>query len=127
MIDGFDIPYRELSEKEANMDITWQRFRDFHYAVGEDFLDTTGYGDLKLMSGWLIHKYPDISLDILDICNHNNELLYLSELKLFSYDEDKDIDKLYIEFAEFCNQTKHLKCNVNQILILVSEYYDYRF
>ena len=123
-IDGFDIPFRELTEEEANQTITWERFRDFHCEVGEDYLDQTGHGDIKILVGWLLHKYPDFSLDILDVVNCKYPSLNdLIELECYEYDEDRGVDPFYDDFAEFCNQTKHLKRRVNTVLILAMEAY----
>jgi len=123
-IDGFDIPYRELSGKEADTEITWERFKAFHYSVGEDFLDQTGYGDMKIFAGWLMHKYQEHGLEILEICNSAicKEMLAFNELEMYNEECDDDIDLIYKDFAEFCNQTKLLKRKVNTILIIVAEY-----
>lgn len=115
---------RELTSEEASRDITWERFRAFHYASGEDFLDYTGEGNLHIFGGWLLHKYPDYSSEILKVCNKKfGGIPDFRELPPLGYDECKDVDSLYEDFAEFCNQTEALKKRVNKVLILTSEYY----
>lgn len=98
-------------------DITVERFRDWHYKVGEDFLDQTSEGNHLIFGGYLLAKYPHRSKEILDICNDNygecQDYRKLPELEL---DEEKDIDNLYVVFAEFCNLTEHLKSRVDRIL-----------
>lgn len=124
-VNGFNIPLRELTEEEKNREITLERFREFHYQAGEDFLDTTGEGNILIFSGWMLHKYPELSTDIIEIANSpHSEIKSFIELEdEFGYDSEEDIDKIYIDFAEFCNITTALKERVNQTLIQVSEYY----
>lgn len=124
-VNGFNIPLRELTPEEADLDITWKRFRSFHYAAGEDFLDQTDEGNALIFGGWLLHKYPQHCVDILEICNDRYpSVLDFSDLEFLSYDEEKDIDLLYVDFAEFCNLTQALKKRVNQVLIQVTEHYN---
>ncbi|MCP4985258.1 MAG: hypothetical protein GY928_04055 [Colwellia sp.] len=124
-VNGFEIELRELTEEEKTRKVTWERFREFHYAAGEDFLDTTGEGNVQIFAGWLLHKYPELSGDILNTVNgHYSEVKSFSAIEEFGYDEDKDIYNLYEEFAEFCNQTGALRERVNQVLIQVTEYYN---
>jgi len=123
-VNGTTIEERPLTEEEATRVITWQRFKEYHFAIGEDFLDQTGEGDVKVFGGWLLHKYPEYSDDILFLMNDKwSEVMTYRELDILDYDDDKDIDKLYVDFSEFCNQTTHLKKRVNQVLIQVVEHY----
>lgn len=124
-VNGFDIPLREMTEEELNREVTWERFREFHYAAGEDFLDQTGEGNEKVFGGWLLHKYPNHSAEILDVVNSTfGSCLDFREIEPLDYDEEKDIDKLYIDFAEFTNQTVAQKHRVNTVLIIVTEHYN---
>ncbi len=123
-INGFDIPKRELNDEEASRDITIKRIQTFHYTAGEDFLDSTGEGNIFIFCGWLMHKYPELSKEILEIANNKyGEIQDFKEMYEFGYDKELDIDKIYIDFAEFCNQTEFLKERVNQVLIQIAEYY----
>ena len=107
-----------MTEDEKNQAITWERFRAYHYEAGEDFLDQTSEGNVKIFGGWLMHKYPEYTKEILDICNDKyGEVMSFKELEILGYDKDKDIDKLYIDFAEFANQTTHLKRRINEALL----------
>lgn len=97
--------------------ITWERFRDFHYEVGEDFFDQTNEGNHLIFGGYLLAKYPEYSKEILEICNERyGECMSFREIPPLDYDDEKDIDYLYVEFAEFCNLTVHLKSRVDHIL-----------
>ncbi|CAL9980027.1 hypothetical protein VPHD479_0228 [Vibrio phage D479] len=121
-LSGFSIPTRPLTDEEANREITWERFRDFHYTVGEDFLDQTSEGNADIFAGWLLHKYPHLNKEILELANARFADV-ASFMDLFGFDDDKDIDVLYVEFAEFCNLTGALKRRVNETLIIIDEYY----
>lgn len=124
-INGFSIPKRDLTDEEKSRDITMERIQEFHYSAGEDFLDTTGEGNVLIFCGWMLHKYPELQEEILEIANSKwAEIRTFTELEEFEYDEALDNDKIYIDFCEFCNQTVGLKERVNQVLIQVKEYYD---
>lgn len=124
-IPGFDIVTRKLTTKEELLEITWERFRDFHYKAGEDFLDITGEGNATIFGGWLLHKYSGCSAEILDILNDKRlEIQSFRDLSFFYHDDKRDIDIIYLDFAEFCNQTTHLKIRVNTILIVLDEFYN---
>ena len=72
-------------------EITWERFRAYHYRVGEDFLDQTGEGNVLIFGGWLMRKYPYLSTEILDVCNSKHkEVMSFKELAILGYDEEKD-------------------------------------
>lgn len=123
-IIGFDIPKRELTEEEKSREITIERIRDFHYTVGEDFLDQTSLGDAKIFAGFIAHKYPDKAKDIYKINNCKGIYLTIASFTdLFSFNEDEDIKGLYFEFVEFANTTSYLKEYINQVLIQVDEFY----
>ena len=123
-IDGFTIPKRELTSVEANLDITLERFREFHYAAGEDFIDTIGgFLNEKVFAGWLMHKYPHYTKEIIAASNQNDIYGIKETVEQFDYDEKEDIDMIYKEVAEFANQTIHTKKRINQILVQIKEYY----
>lgn len=129
-VNGYDIPLRKLNEEESTREISVERFREFHYAAGEDFLDGQSEGPVQgfIFGGWLIHKYPAMSKEILDHINENIEYLDMHCFKdidfLGEYIKDEDIDQIYFEVAEFANQTEALKKRINQTLIQVCEYYN---
>ena len=126
-VTGFDIPLRELTKEESEREITLERFRRFHYDVGEDFIDCTGIGSELIFGGYLLHKYPEKSSQILDIINEKGKFLEITsfcEVDGLGYDEKEDIDMVYQDFADFCNLTVHLKKRVNQVLTQLVEYYN---
>tara|TARA_Y100001956_G_scaffold27833_1_gene27562 strand:+ start:282 stop:641 length:360 start_codon:yes stop_codon:yes gene_type:complete len=108
---------KEITEDMLNEEITLERFRDFHYDVGEDFLDQTGEGNHLIFGGYLLNKYPHHSAEILEICNNRyGECMSYRDLPELGYSDEHDIDLLYRDFAEFCNLTEALKKRVNAIL-----------
>ena len=122
-IVGFDIAKRPLTEEEQNREITLERFNEFHYKAGEDFCDTCGsFMNHLIIGGYLIAKHPEISLELLKVCNDK----YDETLGLMRVYEDKLSDEnneiFYADLAEFANLTKGLKKNINQVLIQISEY-----
>jgi len=124
-IDGFDIPFRDLTSEEASRDLSLERFSNFHIDAGEDFLDQSSLDKQaeKIFLGFLLAKRPDLSKEILSIANGGYidcEFYTLFELK---GDED-DSDTFYSLLAEFANLTTGLKHRINQILIQVDEYYN---
>lgn len=121
-VNGFDIPLRNLTEEEATRDITWERFREFHYTAGEDFLDTTGEGNRLIFGGFLLARYPTYADEILKVCNDKYGCS-ADYLEIIGFDNDKDIDTVYLDFAEFANLTSALKKRINQVLIQVVEHY----
>lgn len=126
-INGFDIPFRELSEEEKRLEITVERFRNFHYEAGEDFLDSTSEGNAFIFCGWLLKKYPKHSEEILRVANTKGKYLGISsfiDLSFLHFNDEEDIERIYFDYSEFCNQTVHLKGRINQVLIQVAEYYN---
>jgi hypothetical protein len=122
-ISGFNIEKRDLTEEEATRDITVPRFLDFHYASGEDFLDSTGEGNFLIFTGWLLHEYPRHNQEILEVANSGRkEIQAYKELDFLGFDTLLDIEVLYYSFARFCNVTGALKYRVNQILIQMAEW-----
>jgi hypothetical protein len=127
-IEGFNIPLRELTLEESLRPITLARFNDFHYEVGEDFIDQIGSVNTAriafIFAGFAIAKHPDWSIDLLDQCNRSS--VYIQLIKDVyaenTSDSDQD-DTFYSEFAEFLNLTIETKKRVNQVLIQVEEYY----
>lgn len=129
-IEGFDIPLRELTEEEASRSITLERFKDFHYEVGEDFVDQIGSVNTKtfalIFAGFAMAKHPEWSIEILSKCNNALTEVY-TQLILDVYEEntsdDDQGDTFYSDLAEFLNLTINAKKRVNQVLIQVAEYY----
>lgn len=98
--------------------VTWEMFRDYHYSVGEDFFDQNSNINHLIFGGYLLAKYPQYSKEILEVCNskYGECQNYRDEIEPLGYDEEKDIDYIYVEFAEFCNLTEHLKDRVIKAL-----------
>ncbi len=124
-IHGFSIPKRDLNDQEASQEITLERFKEFHYTAGEDFIDTVGgFLNELVFAGWLIHKYPHYAEEIIQSSNQNDIFGIKETVEQFDYDEEEDIDMIYREIAEFANQTKVTKQRINQVLIQIKEHYD---
>ena len=121
-LDGYDIPLRKLTEEEAARPITLDRFNDFHADVCEDFVDQFGNIDIKVLSGYMMAKHPELSKEILEVCNDE----YGEALGIKHLFEDNGLteDAFYTELADFINLTVNLKKRVNQILIQIYEYYN---
>lgn len=116
-IHGFDIPKRQLTEEEFNMEVTLERFNEFHYEVGEDFCDQfEPFFNEKVLGGYLLCKYPEKAEEIIEIINEG----FLTD---FGSDVYEDEDGFYTDLAEFINLTVHLKRRVNEVLIIIKEYY----
>ncbi len=123
-IPGFDIPKRDLTDEEALRAITLRRFRDFHYAAGEDFVDSVGgFLNEKVFAGWLMHKYPHYAEKIINASNVDDIFELKETIEQFDYNEDEDIDMIYEEIAGFANMTKKTRERINQVLIQIEEYY----
>lgn len=122
---GFSIPLRELTEEEKTRDITIERIRDFHYDAGEDYLDCCDTCDPQAFGLWLLNKYPDHQDDIKEILKDRflEVNTFNSELDMYGFDNDEDIDTIYFDYCEYVNTTTALKERDNQILIQVAEYY----
>lgn len=127
--DGFSIDGRVLTEEEQKRELTFTRFRDWMYEVGEDYVDQSSLpkNSFLIFTGYLIGKYPEWSHKLLGITNdkHGNEqdiaALYEEEFD----DIEEAIDKFYADLAEFANHTQHLKAAMNANLILVMEHYNH--
>lgn len=102
------------------MEITWQRFRDFHYEVQEDFFDVGDPNIVKPFMVWLMAKYPEIHDELHEessrrfFCIHDLTEEFPEQ---FGYSEEHDIERIYMEIAEFCNTNKAAQDAVNNILI----------
>lgn len=93
--------------------ITKEQFDRYHSLVHEDFLDQHDC-NVYILGGWLMHKYPKYSLDILKTLNE----VHPSAVEFQDIDIYVDNPDLrYIDFAEFCNHTEHLRNRVNKILM----------
>jgi len=126
-IDGFTIPFRELTDKESLRLITLERFQNFHEDVGEDFIDQIGCVNTTkvalIFTGFVMAKHPDWNLKLLEYVNASNPYTQLVQDVYRDFSDQND-DLFYTEFAEFLNLTFGLRKEVNQILIQVNEYYD---
>lgn len=127
-IEGFEIPFRKLTEEEALRPITLSRFSDFHIEVGEDFVDQIGsVNDKKialLFAGFAMAKHPEWRSELLSQCNQTNVYTQLIQEVYADNTSESDCgDTFYSDFAEFLNLTIESRKRVNQILIQVAEYY----
>jgi hypothetical protein len=127
-IEGFTIPFRELTEEEASRTITLERFIDFHHEVGEDFVDQIGsVNDTRIaliFAGFAMSKHPEWSTEILSQCNRDSVYTQLIKDVYAEYETAYSDETFYSEFAEFLNLTIESRKRVNQVLIQVAEYYD---
>lgn len=98
--------------------VTWEMFRAYHYSVGEDFFDQNGNINHLIFGGYLLAKYPEYSKEILCVCNdkYGECQKYRDIVEPLGYDEEKDIDYIYVEFADFVNLTGALKERVIKVL-----------
>ncbi len=116
---------RDLTDEEMSRPITWERIRDYHYCVGEDFLDQGSEGCGLIFAGYMLGIRPQDSKEILQVVNDSNRRCDIQDfMELYGYCEKGDIDELYYYFADFCNLTENTKRLVNERLIWTEEYYD---
>lgn len=124
-IRGFDIPKRDLTVEESTRDVTYERIRDFHHTVGEEFFDQVSIVHPKVLGGFLIHKYPEHSHCLLKIVNSDH--LDIGDFRDFyeeeGGDEGEDI-QFYKDACELINLTIISKQIANQVLIQVNERYN---
>lgn len=123
-VEGTNIPARELTPEEENREITFERFQDYHYEIGEDFLDQVGSVNNSRIAltfgGFSMARYPFLSTDILKATNIKNPY---TQLVKEIYEDYNLEDKFYSDFADFLNLTGEAKKRVNKVLILTDEYY----
>jgi hypothetical protein len=123
IVDGHDIPLRELTEEEATRDITLDRFNDYMCTVGEDFVDQHCICNAQVLGGWLLGKHPKYKLEICEVLNDSPIEQDFLHLYVENYNDNAE-DEFYIDFAEFLNLTIAAKKRVNQILIQIDEHYN---
>lgn len=124
-VPGLTIPKVELTDEEAALPITMERLNAYHNEIEDDFLDASG--DIiyvKTYAGYLMHKYPEKALQILNIINNYkclcaSDLIEIYELKDF----EGENDLFYADYIEFINLTINSKRRMNEILISVERYY----
>lgn len=113
---------RELTIEEKLMDITLERFTEFHHAVQEDFVNL--YSGMVTVFGFgsrIYSKRGALKLDILTALEYEN----CTEVDFLDIYEDHNIDddEFYADFASYINTNPVSKAKVNSILINVAEYY----
>ena len=114
-----------LTAEQKKLPITWERIREYHYTVGEDFFDQGNDGNGYIFSGWLIAKYPQ---HFEALCAISNDAGF--SICAYDYDDilgedmEKDIQVVYIEYADFCNHTVALLEEMNQVLLETVELYN---
>jgi hypothetical protein len=127
IIDGFDIIKRPLTEEESSKEITLDRFNNYHYAVGECFVDQHGFINHKIFGGYVLCLHPEWNKEILEILNSKYGealgLLHLYE-ELCPDGSQSGWEQFYTDLAAFANLTEHLKKEINQILIQIHEVYN---
>ena len=120
-IEGFTIPLRELTEEEASKSITLERFDDFHYEAGEDFIDTVSSANDERVAltflGFAMAKHPEWSKEILISLQETHPYTQLVQEVYRDLTDDAEEELFYSDFAEFLNLTIHSKKRVNQVLI----------
>ncbi len=122
----------QLTEEELNLDISLDRFNEYHWAVGEDFVDQNeSIVDYKVYAGWLLHKYPEKASLILSCLNDTSWYSSVQgfQHRVFCKDEESggeedEMDNFYTDFAEFLNLTGAAKRRVNTVLVREDRYYN---
>ena len=127
-IPGFDIPALELTEDQKLEPITIERIREFHYTVGEDFLDNCEIGDRDEFSQVLLENRPELSDEIEDYLRSDPWVEIPGFNEVFcnlgiDYDEENDISSIYHDYVDYCNNNEGIKSEVNTILYSVADYY----
>lgn len=109
------------------MDITFDRFQDYHMNVGEDFCDQSGhrFNELKFVE-WLVLTYPEKEVEIRSFVEKEG-----SSLELLSFienytdfvtgfegtvDDNYEDKKFYTDLASFMNTENSLKEEANIVL-----------
>lgn len=123
-IPGFDIPALELTEDQKIEPITVARIRDFHYNVGEDFLDNCEVGHVEAFTAILLERRPELAhyveeYSIMSI----HEFIEIMDIEGILYDEENDVYPIYHDYAAYCNTYLDVLEKVNVILFSVEDYY----
>ncbi len=120
-VPGFDIKLRQLSQEQYMCPITLDRIYKFQQDAGEDFLDTLGFNIYvtKLVSGFLMAKYPEIASKINEASAYNLYDVY----KVFDDNYELSGKDFYKGFCEVINYTDITKARINQVLIQIEQYY----
>lgn len=123
-VPGLMIPMLALTEEEKSMKITIDRINEYHYQIGEDFLEYSQdyLLDRYVFGGYLIAKYPEKSLEIIEIMNDECYEVH-NFAELFPYNENLDLEEHYIHVCDFANLTVNTKERFNEVLISVKEHY----
>lgn len=139
-VDGTSIYKRELTSEEKSLDVTLERFDNYHCEAGEDFVDQVApMVNNKDFGEFLIKKYPSMADSIKTVMDdkHYFEQDFLHLFVDEYYDEVQEEeakkaphgyseyreDEFYSAYADFINTVPEAKEKVNQILIQVVEYY----
>lgn len=131
-LQGYNIIARALTKEEAQMDLTIDRFNQYHKLIGEDFLDDRGGGYIpwRVFAGYLMAKEPQLFDKLLDILNDDyGEMLTIQELfeeQFGEWSDEKECGytKLYAYICEFVNKTQNTKYKINRQLIQILENYE---
>lgn len=108
-----------FTEEQLKQPITIDRIREYHYEVGEDFLDQNETIIVEnVFFGYLMGRFPKLTPFLLEVLNQRwSSINNLTEHPKFSYSEKIDMDKVYIYVVEFVNKTDATKRRFNQALL----------
>jgi hypothetical protein len=97
--------------------ISGEQIRAYHYDVGEDYFDQGNDEAGALFNKWLANKYPEHSEAIAEISEYTGDTIAAYEYDaVLGFDEEKDIDIVYVEYAKFCTQYPQLCPKAYKIL-----------
>lgn len=124
---------REFTEEELSRDITFERIRDYHYSVGEDFVDQNeSIGDARILLGFIIAKSPELTSGLIELANSKVGKPWpycLTVQDILGYldcegDSEAGHNAFYTLYADFANHTVKMKAEINKILISTEEHYN---
>jgi hypothetical protein len=122
---------RELTPEEKALDITFERFSNYHHDAGEDFVDQFGGIPIQEFGPFCIERFPELTEEITEIMGDKYGEALVIEHAFEEYFEngtneayDVANQKFYTILADFINTKVDLKAEVNEELIGVDEHYN---
>ncbi|MEO6305115.1 MAG: hypothetical protein ABIP51_18295 [Bacteroidia bacterium] len=104
-----------LTEEEASQEITLERINEYHYAVGEDFIDQNeSILNGTVFAGWMLCRYPQWATEILK--ELNSKYFGIQNLMEVYEDDNGEYETFYKDFCELVNLTVSAKARVNKVL-----------
>lgn len=119
-----DKPKREFTPEELGQEITLERINEYHGEVGEDFADQQTIGSPLMFAGFLLAKFPDKAKRIIELANEHPDIHCFQEI-FGEEGTNEESDTFYAIYAEYINHTEYSKAEVNKVLILAKEHYNY--